>query len=329
MANVNVNIISDIKKIDEIKGNILGIIEYGINQIGATELELSHLPHQFIRMENIDKNVYEVWYTEENVIYNKYNYCKEGKSKHYCFRTVAINDTENDHIRNAEDAYHTILKDFNFEEYKIFRFWNYIPNIIELGEKGEHYKEFCTGREKAFKSFYEENGTIYPAATGIGSKGNNLCIILFAIHSDAVRICIENPRQVPAYQYPSKYGISSPKFSRATYVKCENERMLFLSGTASIIGSNSVYIGNVTKQLYTTIENINLLLSEENLSRHSAFVKSDEMKLQYLKVYMKNWEDYFSIKTICEKYFEDTNIIYMQSDICRRELLVEIEGVWI
>lgn len=329
MGNVNVNIISDIKKIDEIKGNILGVIEYGINQIESTGLALPFLPYQFIKMENMEKNVYEVWHTDENVIYAQFDFCKEGKSKHYCFRAAAINDSQNDHIQNAEDAYCTILQDFNFKLFRIIRFWNYIPNIIDQGEKDEHYREFCIGREKAFKSFYEENGTIYPAATGIGSKGNNLCILLFAIHIDAARYCIENPRQVPAYQYPTKYGASSPKFSRAAYVECENEKIIFLSGTASIIGSNSVHMGNVVKQLYTTIENINLLLSEENLSRHMVFTKSNEMTLQYLKVYIKNWEDYFVIKTICEKYFEDTNIVYMHSDICRRDLLVEIEGVWI
>lgn len=47
-----------------------------------------------------------------------------------------------------------------------------------------------------------------------------------------------------------------------------------------------------------------------------------------IKSDIKCWEDYQKIRAICERNFDKNKIIYMQSDVCRQELLVEIEGVW-
>lgn len=325
MGKLDVNVFSDSKDISQISGNILGVIVYGNAKTESVKLDF---PCQFIQMENVEKNIYEVWFTDENVEYKQYGKCVEGKSLHYCFRAVEENDSEGEHSENAEKTYRNILQEFDFNVFRVVRFWNYIPRINESGECDEHYREFCVGREKAFKCLYKENDMVYPAATGIGSKGDNLCIILLAVRIDTTRHGIENPRQIPAYQYPAKFGVSSPKFSRGIFVEYKNNKIMFLSGTASIVGANSVYDGNIEKQLYTTIENINLLLSPQNLRRHSIITSFDEMNLQYIKVYIKNWTDYQKVRAICEKYFEKEKIIYMQSDVCRKELLVEIEGIW-
>lgn len=326
MGKLNVDVFSDLKDIFQINGNILGVIVYGKDKNKFAKL---NLPYQYVQMQNIEKNIYEVWFTDETVEYKQYGNCVEGKSLHYCFRAVEENDFEGDHSENAEKAYSNILQEFDFNTFHVVRFWNYIPGINEYGERDEHYKEFCAGRERAFYDFYKENGEVYPAATGIGSSGKNLGIVLLAVHIDASRQGIENPRQIPAYEYSSEFGISSPKFSRATYVQYKMEKILFLSGTASIIGSTSVYVGDVEKQLYTTIENISVLFSEENLLRHSLILGGNDMNLRYIKVYIKNWDDYQRIRAICERNFDKDKILYMQSDVCRRELLVEIEGIWL
>ncbi len=327
MGKMDVNVFFDLKEIFHLNGNILGVIEYGKNKTKSIELK-SNLPYQFIQMGNIEKNIYEVWFTDETVIYKQIGSCMEGKSFHYCFRAIEENDSEGKYSENAEKAYRNILKELNFNIFRVVRFWNYIPKINEYGESDEHYKEFCIGRERAFYNFYKKHGEVYPAATGIGSSGKKLCIVLLAVHVDVSRYSIENPRQVPAYEYPLKFGNSSPKFSRATYVHYKKSKILFLSGTASIIGSSSVYDGDVEKQVHTTVENISLLFSKENLNKHSLILDDNNMKLRYVKVYIKNWEDYERICGICEKYFDKEKIFYMQSDVCRKELLVEIEGIW-
>lgn len=67
---------------------------------------------------------------------------------------------------------------------------------------------------------------------------------------------------------------------------------------------------------------------KENLHRYSVLSNDNDMNLRYIKVYIKCWEDYQKIRAICERNFDKNKIIYMQSDVCRQELLVEIEGVW-
>lgn len=325
MGKLDVEVFSDLENVLQINSNILGVIVYGKDKTESVKL---NLPYQFIQMENVEKSIYEVWFTDETVEYKEYGKCMEGKSLHYCFRAVEEKDSEGEHSENAEKAYRNILQEFDYDVFRVVRFWNYIPEINKHGECDEHYKEFCVGRERAFYNFYKENGKVYPAATGIGTNGNALCIVLLAVHIDASRQSIENSRQIPAYEYPAKFGVSSPKFSRATYVQYREDKIFFLSGTASIIGSSSVFVGEIEKQLYTTVENISLLFSEENLRRNSLSLDGDDMNLRYIKVYIKNWEDCQKIRTICERYFDKDKIFYMQSDVCRKELLVEIEGVW-
>ncbi len=48
----------------------------------------------------------------------------------------------------------------------------------------------------------------------------------------------------------------------------------------------------------------------------------------YFRVYVKNSSDYSKVKTACEKYISDVQAIYLKADICRPELLVEVEGVF-
>ena len=281
MEKLDVGVFSNSKDIFQISGNILGVIVYGKDKDKSVKLAL---PYLYVQMQNVEKNIYEVWFTDEIVEYKQYGNCVEGKSLHYCFRAVEENDSEGEHSENAEKAYNNILQEFDFNVFRVVRFWNYIPGINEHGEHDEHYKEFCVGRERAFYNFYKENGEVYPAATGIGSSGKDLCIVLLAVHIDVSRYSIENPRQIPAYEYPSKFGISSPKFSRATFVQHKKNKIFFVSGTASIIGSSSVYAGDVEKQLYTTVENISLLFSEENILRHSSTSDGNDMNLRYIKV---------------------------------------------
>lgn len=184
MGKLNVDVFSDLKDIFQISGNILGVIVYGKDKNKSAKLDL---PYQYVQMQNVEKNIYEVWFTDETVEYKQYGNCVEGKSLHYCFRAVEENDSEGEHSENAEKAYRNILQEFDFNVFRVVRFWNYIPGINEYGEYDEHYKEFCVGRERAFYNFYKENGEVYPAATGIGSNGKDLCIVLLAVHIDASR----------------------------------------------------------------------------------------------------------------------------------------------
>ena len=75
---------------------------------------------------------------------------------------------------------------------------------------------------------------------------------------------IENPRQTSAYHYPPKFGKHSPIFSRACSGAARQRPSLFISGTASIVGHETIHPGDVRAQTRETMANINALLDEAN-----------------------------------------------------------------
>jgi len=69
------------------------------------------------------------------------------------------------------------------------------------------------GREVGFVNTYPSlRESRYPAATGIGSIGGDVSICFLASSKDRLRN-IENPRQVPAYKYPKKYGEDNANYN--------------------------------------------------------------------------------------------------------------------
>ena len=61
-------------------------------------------------------------------------------------------------------------------------------------------------------------------------------------------------------------------------------------------------------------------VSMKQLSEHSG-------KLELLRVYLKHEEDAKIVKEDMDKLCPDVPIVYLYADVCREELLVEIEGI--
>jgi enamine deaminase RidA (YjgF/YER057c/UK114 family) len=135
---------------------------------------------------------------------------------------------------------------------------------------------------------------------------------------------IENPRQVSAYYYPSKYGPKSPTFSRAALLTEPAGKTLLVSGTASIVGHESVHTDDVAAQTRETIVNINVLIAEANrLSGHPHYTAD---MLAY-KVYVRNPQHLGTIATeLRTAVGHRATVTYLHADVCRRDLLVEIEA---
>ena len=49
--------------------------------------------------------------------------------------------------------------------------------------------------------------------------------------------------------------------------------------------------------------------------------------LALVRVYIKHQEDYAKVRAVCEELLGELPTIYAEADVCRPELLVEIEGV--
>lgn len=210
---------------------------------------------------------------------------------------------------------------------QLLRIWNYVPNITGTNAEGlEVYQDFCRGRALA----YEHNPNWrMPAATGIGITGDHIRVYLLAGRGQSVTH-IENPNQVPAYRYPERYGPKSPSFARATHVEWSEGRgsSLFISGTASILQSESLHEGDVQAQTALALANVEKLISEENLKQHGLARGFGLADIDVAKVYVRHASDLPLIRQMCERHWSGQTVVnYFQAAICREELLMEVEAL--
>jgi chorismate lyase/3-hydroxybenzoate synthase len=131
---------------------------------------------------------------------------------------------------------------------------------------------------------------------------------------------VENPRQVSANRYPELFGPRSPTFARAMLATLGRQQCFFISGTASIVGYETLHHGDVQEQTQETLRNIRTLLQQ----MPSATSKGRML----LKAYLRYATDLPQIRAQIESEFgADCKTVYLQSNICRSDLLLEIEGV--
>ncbi|WP_250507811.1 FkbO/Hyg5 family chorismatase [Caballeronia sp. GAFFF3] len=206
---------------------------------------------------------------------------------------------------------------------KIFRMWNFIPHINGANREGlEVYRDFCRGRAIAFEQDYT-GASGMPAATGIGTSGDGVGFYFLACRANSPRH-IENSRQTPAYEYPQRYGPKSPSFARGTLL----DDTLYVSGTASILGHETVHEGDLDKQWHVAIGNIAHLIGIENLEAQNVSGGYTLRDLDQIKVYYRHAADLPRVMKLAQTAFHaDANIRYVKADICRADLLVEIEGI--
>jgi chorismate lyase / 3-hydroxybenzoate synthase len=205
----------------------------------------------------------------------------------------------------------------------LWRVWNYLAAINQETEELERYRQFNIGRQDAFLEFHRGSTGNVPAACAIGLAGGPLSIAFLA--GDLPAVPVENPRQVSAYDYPSEYGPRSPTFSRAALVYPPQQEILFVSGTASIVGYQTVHPGDVAAQCRESLANIAAVVDQANLSGRA--LPYSLAGLCY-RVYIRQATDFSLVdKNMRQVLGPDTEIVYLQADICRHDLLLEIEAM--
>ncbi len=233
-----------------------------------------------------------------------------------------------------------ILKAENLEFSNILRQWNYIEQITKIETNGksesQHYQIFNDVRSKFYNQCEFANG--FPAATGIGTDCGGITIDIIAAENNpnCLVIPIKSPVQLDAYSYSkevlaenssmSDFCRTSPKFERAKIFVTQNYKWVFISGTAAIKGQASIPVISPEVQTEMTIQNILRLISDENIQKHG-ISEGQKAEINYLRVYVKQTNHMKAVKEICTKYFPHTPAVYIIADICRPELLVEIEGL--
>lgn len=225
----------------------------------------------------------------------------------------AWSSDEEDVEHAARSAYDEILATVRASGFPhLLRVWNHVRDVNAGDGEAERYKRFCAGRHEAFAAagWPKER---FPAASAVGMSGGSLAIYYLAARTAGRNV--ENPRQVAAYDYPPEYGRRSPSFARATVFGST----LFIAGTSSVVGHETRHRGDVAAQLEETLVNLEAIAVAAGARGVAA--------LHHVKVYLRRPSDHSAVAERLSAALPHATMLYLQADICRAQLLLEIEAV--
>jgi len=218
----------------------------------------------------------------------------------------------------------------------IIRQWNYIEKITDCDNAGhQHYQDFNDARSQFYAGV--EWSTGYPAATGIGTRWGGIMIdmdLLLCEDGTVFMAGVNNPLQVAAHAYSQQVLLgktalqvrTTPKFERAKAVWKDDHGFVYISGTAAIRGEKSLEGVGIEEQTLATLENIEYLVSGNNLRQTGIPVTGDAGLINF-RVYVKYRADMEKARKVIESRYPELPVIYTLTDVCRSELLIEIEGM--
>ncbi|QQE11281.1 hypothetical protein JD969_17555 [Planctomycetota bacterium] len=230
-----------------------------------------------------------------------------------------IND---DRCRQTEEAIsqaEALLYRENMAFKDVARTWFYLDDILDW------YNEFNIVRNKIYNQFelmpQGETCLKLPASTGICGKNNKdsaLLIDLVAVkkleasNDNSIIKQLSNNAQEDAFEYGSA-------FSRGAVIAKNDFKILQLSGTASINeAGETIFINDPKAQIECTLDKIQNLLMQEDVSladMGSACVFCKDAT--YANIYQE---------IAIERGLEEMPAILMVADVCRDDLLFEIDG---
>ena len=205
------------------------------------------------------------------------------------------------------------------------RVWNYFPGINEGRGDLELYRKFTAGRANAFDEL-DYCGDALPAGTAIGTDPGTPFTISALATRESCRM-VENPRQISAYDYPREYGPRSPSFSRAVAVAPASGYQLLISGTASIVGHESMHPGSPEEQTAETLRNLEELVRRARTETGRPAPSNQLLTDGYLRIYVRNPRELPAIEqALRDGLVDEPKCVFLKGDICRRELQLEIEA---
>ena len=245
--------------------------------------------------------------------------------------------------RAVADAYSVLAESLRGSGHHPVRFWNFVPGIhADMGGGRDRYMVFNAGRYTAFEEWFGQAALFtrtVPTASAVGIGGGALAI--YALGGRDAGLPVENPRQVPAYRYSARYGPLPPCFARGTIVHGlpappgagPDAPVLLVGGTASIVGENSLHDRDPRQQALETFENLAELVAAARRQVRGVEATADTPRAAFdafteLRVYIVRDTDAPLLREmVTERFGRTARIEFAQADLCRRELLIEIEGV--
>lgn len=215
-------------------------------------------------------------------------------------------------FRNAETA----LAEHGFGFRQVARTWIYLARILDW------YGEFNRVRGKFLQERGIAGGTndqAFPASTGIqGASGDEECVMdLVAVDGGADAVMLRPIQASSRQQQPIAYGSS---FSRGMALRCAGEETVFVSGTASIdAAGQTLHCWQHEAQVLETLLSIAALLEDQgaglaDVALATLFCKDRQTLEAYRRVTRQ-----LGITAL--------PVVPVLADICRPELMVEIEAM--
>ena len=307
--------------LEQHRDHVLGIVGFG-----SPCSEFNGITSTWVEMPTIDPDpVFEVWTSAIPVQTDTHGNISGAHNSQILFGCIEIpQDNRTDYDIQVYAAYCEIFDHLDALGYpNLIRIWHYLPDIHFDERSLERYRRFSLGRHEAFIAKKRTIVRDVPAASAVGKHSANTVIYFLAAPHPGIPI--ENPRQVSAHAYPAQYGPRAPTFCRALFTSWDDLPQLYISGTAAIFGHLSQHAGDAKAQTQETIFNLQSVM-DEAVALGLIDVRREANLL--FKVYLRQP----ALRTIAEALLRETfgpapSIIYLQAEICRRELLLEIEVV--
>ena len=269
-----------------------------------------------VALEPLGTSLTEIWEVSGAVTYGRDGDLRWSRGGGWLFAAVECREDELGGTEAAAAHAYGLLSAFvaTGDEQHVQRIWNYLGAINDGSGDDERYKHFCTGRIRGMGKIFAQG---FPAATAIGHHADPTLLQVYLLATDRPGRRVENPRQVSAWEYPRQYGRTPPSFARATLLPADD--VLAISGTAAVVGHASAHAGDMDAQLEETLRNLEALLETSGLP-------TGLDRRAPLKAYVRHVHDADHVKAFAAAHFPDAPLLLVHGDICRSELLVEIDG---
>jgi chorismate lyase / 3-hydroxybenzoate synthase len=274
-----------------------------------------------------DGAIFDSWLSHASTQVHQHGCVHYTTDGHWLHGYAEIDDAAHGMHVAAQRLYADVFQVLSISGCPYFlRLWNYFSDMNLEVDGLERYRQFNAGRQQAFLDAQYQAFEGSPAACALGTRSGPLRVYFLAGRTPPQ--VIENPRQVSAYHYPDQYGPRSPSFSRAALVSVgAGQLALFISGTASILGHATVHVGDVRRQTEESLLNIAAVRGVAALRAGTLF-QADAL---IYTLYLRHADDLEAVRKVFEQAVGSQTTaareaIYLQADVCRPDLLVEIEA---
>ncbi|MEJ2534992.1 MAG: pteridine-dependent deoxygenase [Gammaproteobacteria bacterium] len=303
--------------------DLLAVLEFGTSPLGSGDPR--HVP---VALEPLrETGRVETWRVRGPVETGRLGDVRFARGLDLTMGQIALDVAAGGGIRAASRRAYEQLEAFLARSQHPWpqKIWNYVPGINDGEGDGECYRQFCVGRAEALAAHYDDQ-PLMPAATAIGVDASEPALQVYFLAGALPGLNVENPRQVNAWRYPRRYGPRSPLFSRGTIVDFGHRREFLISGTASVIGHETRHVDDVRRQTEESWRNVTSLLQEGRRLLGQPEEAAPDPAL--LKVYVRDPEDADTIAATLERHVKpEVPRIFVRGDICRQDLLTEMDGV--